>query len=152
VVVTRIRHLALFVPELRAVEEYYRALFDLEVVGREAPVDPASGGWATLPPDRDWDDAAAAGVELGMVALRRDGFVLALFPGAAASGQVFSVGLVMEAGELAAVRGRLGDEPVIGPATPSWLAFFDRYGIHWQLSTGEEFRTQGEMHGRWLEA
>jgi catechol 2,3-dioxygenase-like lactoylglutathione lyase family enzyme len=148
---TRIRHLALFVPELRAAEDYYRALFDLEVVGREAPLDPAADAWATLPADRGWDDAAAAGIELGMVALRRDGFVLALFPGPAGSGQVFAVGLVMEAGELAAVEDRLGDEAVVGATTPSWLAFVDRYGIHWQLATGERFSTQGEMHGRWLE-
>jgi hypothetical protein len=33
-------------------------------------------------PDKGWEDVRAAGIELRMLALRRDALVLALFPGA----------------------------------------------------------------------
>ncbi len=30
-----VRHIALFVPDLRSAERYYRSIFDMELVGRE---------------------------------------------------------------------------------------------------------------------
>jgi catechol 2,3-dioxygenase-like lactoylglutathione lyase family enzyme len=33
------RHLALVVPDLRAAEDYYRSIFDMELIGREAELD-----------------------------------------------------------------------------------------------------------------
>ncbi len=33
---TTLRHIALLVPDLRAAEQYYQAVFEMEVIGREA--------------------------------------------------------------------------------------------------------------------
>lgn len=69
---TGIRHIALVVPDLRAAEGYYQWVFDMELIGREAELD--DGLWYTLPFDKGWDDAEAAGVALGMLALRKGDF------------------------------------------------------------------------------
>ena len=70
-----LRHIALFVPDLRAAERYYRSVFDMELIGREAELE--DGLWYTLPFDKGWDEAESAGIELGMVGLRKDEFALA---------------------------------------------------------------------------
>jgi hypothetical protein len=69
----RCSHVAITVPALEEAEAYYRTLFDMEVVTREA----AEG--RQLPRDKSWKDAHASGIDLYMVALRRGEFVLALF-------------------------------------------------------------------------
>ena len=68
-------HTALFVPHLRRAESYYQLIFDMELIGREAEL--ADGQWYTLPFDKAWEGADAAGIELGMVCLRTDDFGLA---------------------------------------------------------------------------
>jgi catechol 2,3-dioxygenase-like lactoylglutathione lyase family enzyme len=45
-----IRHIALFVPDLRAAERYSQSIFDMELIGREAEL--ADGLWYTLPFDK----------------------------------------------------------------------------------------------------
>jgi len=50
-----IRHTALVVPDLRAAEGYYRRVFDMELIGREAEL--ADGQWYSLPLDKGWDEA-----------------------------------------------------------------------------------------------
>jgi catechol 2,3-dioxygenase-like lactoylglutathione lyase family enzyme len=55
-----IRHIALFVPDLRAAERYYQSIFDMELIGREAEL--ADGLWYTLPFDKGRDEADAAGL------------------------------------------------------------------------------------------
>jgi len=147
---TTVRHLALAVPNLRAAESFYRTAFEMELVGREAILD--DGQWYSLPPGRSWDDAIAAGIDLAMVALRKDVFVLALFAGQVAPGQVQFIGLKMEADEIAGVRARLPEGARVRGESPGYLEFGDPYGITWQLSLpGSEFRTVGEWAGRWLE-
>jgi catechol 2,3-dioxygenase-like lactoylglutathione lyase family enzyme len=141
----RCSHVAITVPALEDAEAYYRTLFDMEVVTREA----AEG--RQLPRDKSWKDAHASGIDLYMVALRRGGFVLALFnEGPSIDNEsgvprtpVF-VGLQMSPDDIAAVRARCND----GEA---WVGdqFRDRYGIGWQLGTGE-FRGRGDLDGRWL--
>ncbi len=79
------KYIALYVPDVRAAEAFYRRAFGMDVVTRESERD---GEWWTLPAGKSWDDAVAAGVDLGMVALRRDKLVLALFLGAPTSGTV----------------------------------------------------------------
>ena len=143
-----IRHIALLVPDLRQAEAYYRNLFAMELIGREARHE---GRWASLPNDKGWEDAEAAGIELDFVALRRGKFVLALLRGQADPGQVYAIGLEMAAEELGAVRPRLPEEVEISEDEETALAFRDRYGITWQLSTGGDFRTVGDLTGDWLE-
>ena len=147
---TALRHIALFVPDLRAAEEYYQPFFNMEVIGREAPQE--DGLWYALPPGKGWDDAQAAGIELRMLALRRDAFVLALFPGDPQPGQVYLIGLSMSEDEIAGVRQRLPEEVPVWEDRPGALTFRHRYGIGWQIyTTGTEFRSSGQAGGRWLE-
>ena len=105
---TSVRHIALFVPDLRAAESYYQSVFDMKLIGREAEL--ADGLWYTLPFDRGWDEAETAGIELRMLALRKEEFGLALFRGDAPPGQVNVIGFRMPMEEIARVRARLPSE------------------------------------------
>ena len=79
-----LRHIALVVPDLKAAEANYQPLFEMQLIGREAQL--GDGLWYTLPFDKNWEDAEAAGIESGMLALRSGAFVLALFQGEAPLG------------------------------------------------------------------
>lgn len=145
-----LRHIALVVPDLQEAEEYYRSLFQMELIGREAELQ--DGQWYTLPADKGWEEAAAAGIELGMLALRKGDIVLAFFPGQQPSGQVFAVGMAMPQAEISAVRNRLPANVEVILDHSRQFSFRDRYGIRWQLvPPGEEFLMNGETDGRWLE-
>jgi catechol 2,3-dioxygenase-like lactoylglutathione lyase family enzyme len=147
---TALRHVALFVPDLQAAEVYYQRLFDLEIVGREARLQ--DGLWNALPAGKGWDDARAAGVELGMIAMRQGAFVLALFLGDPQPGQLYMIGLSMSPEEIAGVRERLPNDVTVLEDRPGALTFRDRHIIGWQLyTTGAEFRNSGESGGRWLD-
>lgn len=142
----RYRHVAITVPNLEEAEAYYRALFDMQVVTREA----ADG--RQLPHGKSWRDAQADGIDLYMVALRRAEFVLALFsevPSAdnesGAPRRPLFIGLALSRVEIDRVRARGGDGEV-------WDGdqFRDRFGIGWQLGTGD-FVGSGDARGLWLE-
>ena len=143
------RHIALVVPDLREAEEYYQSIFEMELIGREAEL--KDGRWYTLPFDKDWDAAEAAGIELGMLALRKDQFVLALFKGDASPGQVCFIGLKMPSDEIARIKDRLPKDEEVSDNEPDYLEFSDPYQIVWQISLPEgEFRTSGDTANRWL--
>ena len=144
-----LRHIALFVPDLRTAEHYYQSIFDMELIGREAEL--ADGLWYTLPFDKGWDEAEAAGIELGMLALRKDGFGLALFRGDAPPGQVYVIGLRMPIEEIARVRARLPRDTQVLEDKPDYLEFRDPYLITWQIMfPGCKFSTAGVFANRWL--
>ncbi len=144
-----VRHIALVIPNLQEAEAYYQSLFGMELIGREAELE--DGLWYTLPFHKDWDDARAAGIELGMLALRKGELVLALFAGGAPHGQVFAIGLTMSPEEIAKIRSRLPSDTEVGMEELDSLEFRDPYKIIWQLSVqGSDFRTAGDLAGRWL--
>jgi len=139
----------MFVPNLRSAEHYYQSVFDMELIGREAEL--ADGLWYTLPFDKGWDEAEAAGIELGMLLLRKDKFVLALFRGDASPGQVYAIGLTMPKDEIVRVRARLPQEAQVSEDAPDYLEFRDPYQIIWQITLpGSEARTAGDFANRWL--
>jgi catechol 2,3-dioxygenase-like lactoylglutathione lyase family enzyme len=144
-----LRHVAFFVPNLRAAERYYQTVFAMELIGREAELEDGLG--YTLPFDKGWDEAEAAGIELGMLALRKGEMVLALFRGDAPGGQVFAIGLRMPADEIAMVRTRLPKDAGVTADRPDYLEFHDPYQIMWQISVRDEFRTPGDFADRWLQ-
>lgn len=76
----------------------------MDLLFREAE---AGDDWATLPLDKGWEDADAAGIELSMVALRRDEFVPALFEGSPQPGAVHEICFGLEADKIDPVRARL---------------------------------------------
>lgn len=142
------RHLALVVDDLRAAETLYRRVFSMEIIGREAWGE--NGLAYALRPDKGWDEAIAADVDIQFVALRRDDVIVALLKGDASPGQLFAVGLVMDAEEISQVRDRLGPDPVLVDQ-PEHLEFFDPFGVRWQISTDSDFRHAGDIADRWID-
>jgi catechol 2,3-dioxygenase-like lactoylglutathione lyase family enzyme len=146
----QIRHLALFVPDLRAAEEFYCRLLDMRLLFREARV--REGEWYTLRPGQGWDDVAAVGIEMGMIALKRDDFVLALFSGAPSPGTVVEIGLSLAPEEIEALRGRLPGGAEVVQHEHGDLMFVDPYGFAWHVHpTGEAFVSNAEIDGSWLD-
>jgi len=144
-----VRHIALMVPDLQAAEQYYQTIFEMELIGREALL--KDDLWYTLPFDKSWEDAKAAAIDLGMSALRKGSFVLALFQSEGVGRQIYVLGLAMPAEQIARVRARLPEDAEIMEAGPTHLEFRDPYQIIWQISTpGGEFRTSGDFADRWL--
>jgi catechol 2,3-dioxygenase-like lactoylglutathione lyase family enzyme len=147
------RHLAITVPDLEEAEIYYRRLFEMDVVTREALM---PDGYRQLPPEQDWVDARRAGISLSMLALRRGSFVLALFDEASPflrelahqSRRPLFVGLTMDSVEIAALRTRLGRDEAWDDGGGG---FQDRYGIFWQPSPTGAFAGSGDGAGRWLD-
>lgn len=147
--ITTLQHIALFVDDLQAAEQYYQSIFDMELIGREALL--SDGLWYTLPTGKSWQDTKAAGFDLIMCALRKGAFVLALFRGQAKGGQIYVLGLEMPVEEIARVRGNLPDDTLILEASATSLTFQDPYQITWQISApGGEFCTAGDFADRWL--
>jgi catechol 2,3-dioxygenase-like lactoylglutathione lyase family enzyme len=149
----RTKHVALHVPDLEHAEGYYRHVFELDVVTREA----LSGDdladdetWAQLPHATTWEDARLAGIEIQMVGLRRGDLLLALFPGYPQPGTVFLIAVLATVEEIAAVRGRLPDDTAIEVDQDEALTFLDPFGFRWQLC-GAGFIGPGDRHGRWLQ-
>jgi len=143
-------HIALFVSDLQAAEDFYQRLFDMQLIMRETELD--DGLWYTLPPDKGWSDAAAAGIELGMVALQHDTFVLALFQGNPAPAEtVLEIGVIMPPAAIAALRDRLPQTLEIVSHEYGDLLFRDPFGYLWHLRPlGNLFQSNGESSGRWL--
>lgn len=143
-----VRHVAIVVSALREAESWYRDVFQMELIGREATLD--DGEAYGLPPSKGWDDAEAAGIELSFVALRRDELILALLRGDAAPGQLHIVGLVMPEDEIAGVAARLPPGTDATREESRYVEFVDPFGIRWQVSDDRQFLTAGDITGRWL--
>lgn len=154
-------HIALFVPDLPAAERFYQHIFAMQLLMRETQLD--DGLWYTLPMDKGWSDAQAAGIEIEMIALKRDAFVLALFKAAlfkaalkqgdpAPRTTVLEIGITMTAKSIAAVRDRLPESAEIVPHEYGDLMFRDPFGYLWHLSPiGRVFQSNGQSSGRWLQ-
>ena len=137
------------VSDLRAAEAYYRAIFGMGVLFREALSE--VGAWATLTDGSGWEEAEAAGVSIAMVALQRDDVVLALLAVEPTGAQIYTIGFTMSNEEMEGVRSRLPAEAFIEGEAEGWLAFVDRYGMRWQISTSAVFASTGESLGSWLD-
>lgn len=142
------RHIALYVQDLQAGEKYYQELLGMNLLMREAKKDDSL--WYTLPLDKNWEDAIASGIDLEMVALKKDEIVLVLFSGDAALGQVHTIGVRMAIEGIADVRSRLTNETEVIVDKSERLEIRDKYGIVWQIWTPSiKFLPNGES-GRWL--
>jgi catechol 2,3-dioxygenase-like lactoylglutathione lyase family enzyme len=143
------KYVALYVPELRAAEGFYRSAFGVELLFRESE---GEGQWWTLPAACEWDDALAAGVEVHMVALRRDDLVLALFRGTPEPGTVHEMSIALDPAEIDRLRGRPPDGLEILEHDDGFLRFQDPFGFRWVLQRPDaEFRSSGQIAGRWLD-
>lgn len=144
-----VSHIALFVPDLQKAEEYYQNLFTMELVGREILYE--NGQSATLPFDKGWENAKAAGLKIGMSALKNGEFVLALFSGEKSLGQVFAIGLNATQDEIENIYRKLSPETQIDVHQADRLEFIDLYRITWQIAVDPVFRTAGDFANRWVD-
>ena len=146
-----VRHIALFVSDLREAESFFQQVFDMELLMRETVLDDQL--WYTLPIDKSWEDAATAGIELNMIALKRDEFILALFQGNPTPvGTVLEIGVSMELEAIEAVQKRLPETATVVEHEYGDFMFVDPYGYLWHLwPAGVPFQSNGETSGRWLE-
>ena len=141
----RYRHVALYVDDLRAAEEFYGHVFGAAVLFREAT--DGGGLWRTLPLGSSWEDAEAAEIEIEMTVLQRDDVVLPLFVGRP-SRRI--IGLHATAEEIDAIRRRLPRGTRVIAANEEQLVFADPFDVEWQVSVAGPFRSSGEIGGHWL--
>lgn len=141
----RYSHVALYVDDLRAAERFYTRALAADVLFREA-VD-ASGDWRTLPLEAGWDDAARAGFDLHMVALKRDHLVFPVFLGPTAPR---IIGLEVTGEEIAEMGRRLPDEAKVLARDEEQIVFADPFDVQWQVRSCAAFRSSGEIKGRWF--
>ena len=148
--IVAVKHIALFVPDLQEAETFYQHVFSMQLLMREAELDDHL--WYTLPKDKGWADAEIAGIELGMVALKRDAFVLALFQGRPVpEDTVLEIGLSMIAEAIVAVRELLPEKMPLVKHEYGNFMFRDPFGYLWHLwLPGRAFQSNGESSGRWL--
>ena len=143
------KYVALHVPDLRAAEGFYREAFAMDLLFRESEHE--DGTWHTLRADLDWDDADARGIDVDMVALRRDTLVLALFHGTPAPGTLFEICVGVTLDEADAIRARLVDEATVLESAAGWLRFRDPFGFRWAVQPHDAaFRSSGDIAGRWI--
>jgi catechol 2,3-dioxygenase-like lactoylglutathione lyase family enzyme len=147
-----VTHVALRVADLRQAEDFYMALFGLQVAFREAEV---TDGWRTLPEGAGWEDAQAAGISLDLSVLHRDALHLALErtgQGFVAGERLAHVGLEItdvEMERLLKAAPRLGCQIV--QQRRGLLVLDDPYGVRWELTTAYTLRNPGVATGRWLD-
>ena len=143
-----VTHIALNVSPLEEAGEFYRELFRLEVAFREAET-PA--GWATLPDDAGWAEARAAGIQLGLSALSRDSFTLAL-EGGDSPQRLSHLGLAVDPAEMDALRTRARELNCrLMLDRPDLIVFRDPYGVQWEITTSATLQSSGDRTGRWLD-
>lgn len=123
------RYVALFVPDLRAAEAFYRHVFDMELLFREGS---RGGREYVLPEGREWDDLEAGVVTIDMLALEGHGFVLALFPGTPQPGTVLELGIEASPEDIGAMRARLPQE-LVREHEEGFLHFDDPFGFRWTV-------------------
>ena len=144
-----LKYLALYVPDLERAEAFYARAFAMETLFRESKRD---GQWWTLRAETGWSEAGVAGVEVHMVALRRDDLVLALFSGAPLRGSVREICLGLAADEVDGLGPNLAEAVTILERRPGFVRFEDPFGFRWVLQDpGASFRSSGDIGGRWLD-
>lgn len=144
-------HLGMYVSDLGAAERFCEKAFGLEVAFREVVA--ADGEWHTLPPDKGWGDAARAGVEISMVALRGDDMVLPLFLGDRESAAIVEIGLrVSSQAAVDEIAARLPDEGTCFTHEHADLLFSESFGFRWHVVVdGQPFLSNGEHSERWVD-
>jgi catechol 2,3-dioxygenase-like lactoylglutathione lyase family enzyme len=149
-----VTHIALRVQDVRAAETFYCELFGLAVAWREAET---ADGWRTLPQGKTWADALAAGIDLKLVMLHRDGFALALEAAQEVQGQgtLSHLGLHVDQAAFDTLQHHA---PLLGctmvTIQPRTVVFDDPYGVRWEPTltafADPHLLSTGARHGLWL--
>jgi catechol 2,3-dioxygenase-like lactoylglutathione lyase family enzyme len=142
------KYVALHVPDLCAAEGFYREVLGMELLFRESERD--DGTWYALRPELEWEEIRTRRIDVGMLALGRDTFVLALFRGTPSPGTLYELCVGVSPEEVEAVRARLGDDATVVESGPGFVRFEDPFGFRWAVQPRDAaFRSSGEIAGRW---
>lgn len=152
-----ISHFGISVPNPVRAAKFYCALFEMEVVVREARI---REGYATVPPDFGPDEIAKYNLEIGMVALKSDRFVLSLQEKGGKDITILEhAAIVIPEPAYTRVRKRVaGDTFYILRESPGRFVFVDRFRMTWEITdqdvlltaydtTGFRINERGEVEG-----
>lgn len=133
----RVHHVALRVDDLRAAEECYVDVFDMDVHLREVWHE-ADEEIEQVPPEHSWAETAAMGDELVMSFVGRGGIVLALHEPESpveADGPVDHLNVRVEATELDTIEDRALDRgcELTARDEPTYTYVHDPFGVVWEL-------------------
>lgn len=129
-----VHHLVLLVDDVPAGESYYRELFELDVLFREAALDGEPG---TVPEGVSWDAALEQGVTPYMSFLGRDEFYLAVAgaAGHAGTGRLDHVALAVDDEAFDAVTENATElDCDVEENAPHHRVFIDNYDVEWELN------------------
>lgn len=129
-----VHHLVLLVDDVPNGESYYRELFDLTVLFREAALDGEPG---TVPEEVSWDEALDGGVTPYMSFLGRDEFYVAVASaeGQQGTGRLDHIALAVDEEAFDVITERadsLGCD--VEENAPHHRVFLDRYNVKWELN------------------
>lgn len=129
-----VHHLVMLVDDVPNGESYYKELFDLEVLFREAALDGEPG---TVPDEVSWDEALGKGVTPYMSFLGRDEFYVAVAgsEGQQGTGRLDHIALAVDDEAFEAITERadsLGCD--VEENAPHHRVFRDRYNVEWELN------------------
>ncbi|SEP12951.1 hypothetical protein SAMN04487948_11581 [Halogranum amylolyticum] len=132
--VNGVHHLVLLVDDVPDGESYYKELFDLGILFREAAFDGERG---TVPDDVSWNEALQKGVTPYMSFLGRDGFYLAVAgaSGQQGTGRLDHIALAVDERAFDTITERadaLGCN--VEENAPHHRVFLDRYDVEWELN------------------
>ncbi|USZ72228.1 VOC family protein [Natronosalvus halobius] len=132
--VNGVHHFVLLVDDVPDGESYYKELFDLEVLFREAALDGEPG---IVPEDVSWDEALDRGVTPYMSFLGRDEFYVAV--GGASdqqgTGRLDHIALAVDEEAFDAITDRANALRCdVEENAPHHQVFLDRYDIEWELN------------------
>jgi catechol 2,3-dioxygenase-like lactoylglutathione lyase family enzyme len=151
----QVTHIALRVADLQQAEAFYTVLFDLQVAWREAE---QATGWATLPPNKTWDNVHAANEELDLVMIYRPGLALALERASNINpaGTLSHIGISADAHAVARITERAQQlNCTIIQQTARAVVFQDLFGVQWECSQADYSDpvqlSTGARTGQWLD-
>ncbi|WP_254547202.1 VOC family protein [Halomarina pelagica] len=132
--VNGVHHLVLSVDDVPDGESYYRELFDLAVLFREAGID---GDPGTVPDDVSWEEAINRGVTPYMSFLGRDEFYMAVadISDQQGTGRLDHIALAVDDEAFDEITERadsLGCN--VEENAPHHRVFLDRYDVEWELN------------------
>lgn len=129
-----VHHVVLLVDDVPDGESYYRELFNIDVLFREAALDDEPG---TVPEDVTWEEALERGVRPYMSFLGRDEFYMAVASadGQRGTGRLDHIALAVDDDAFDEIPERADSlDCHVDQNAPHHRTFIDRYDVEWELN------------------
>jgi catechol 2,3-dioxygenase-like lactoylglutathione lyase family enzyme len=144
-------HIGLVLPDIRQAEDFYRSLFGMEVVCREA-ITPA--GWKTLDQSIGWERANELGLDIAMIVLAKLPFALAIERSNA--GEVVApshTGLFIAEPAFSKVKTEVLQMGLPYKSDiPQRFVFTDPFQVWWEITSDTKLYTARDRGAGWIDA